>query len=81
MSSVADTGLEMFIQHGIPWFGKKALELGRYGASEVIRNPKVRRVVKKKAKNVASSLIDQVGDDLINVASDKLRPKGYKKGK
>ena len=33
MSSLADTGAEMFIQHGIPWLGKQAVKQGRYFTS------------------------------------------------
>ena len=81
MSTIGDTGAEMFIHHGIPFLGKKALELGRYAGSEFIRNPNVRKVIKNKAKNLTNKAIDNVGNELINIASDKLRPKGYKKGK
>ena len=27
----------MFVTHGVPWMGKKAVEMGRYGASELMR--------------------------------------------
>ena len=29
----------MLIQHGIPWLGKKAVEMGRYYGSDALRNP------------------------------------------
>ena len=30
----------MFVTHGVPWMGKKAVQMGRYGASELMRNEK-----------------------------------------
>ena len=30
----ASTGADLFLQHGIPWLGKKAVEMGRYYGSE-----------------------------------------------
>ena len=33
----------MFVHHGIPWLGKKAVEMGRYYGSEALRNPKLQK--------------------------------------
>ena len=41
MDTLASTGTDMLIQHGIPWLGKKAVEMGRYYGSEALRNPKL----------------------------------------
>ena len=32
VDTVGDQALELFIHHGIPWLGKKAVEQGRYFA-------------------------------------------------
>ena len=40
MDTVAGTALDMFVHHGLPWMGKKAVEMGRYYGSEALRNPK-----------------------------------------
>ena len=37
MDTLASTGTDMLIQHGIPWLGKKAVEMGRYYGSEALR--------------------------------------------
>ena len=29
MDTVAGTALDMFVHHGFPWMGKKAVEMGR----------------------------------------------------
>ena len=39
-SSVGNVAADILIQHGIPWLAKKTFEMGRYGASELMRNKK-----------------------------------------
>ena len=41
LGSAASTGADLFLQHGVPWLGKKAVEMGRYYGSEALRNPKI----------------------------------------
>ena len=41
MDTVAGTALDMVVHHGLPWMGKKAVEMGRYYGSEALRNPKL----------------------------------------
>ena len=43
LDTMASTGADMLIQHGIPWLGKKAVEMGRYYGSEALRNPKLQK--------------------------------------
>ena len=43
MDTVAGTALDAFVHHGLPWMGKKAVEMGRYYASEALRNPKLQK--------------------------------------
>ena len=43
MDTVAGTALDMFVHHGLPWMGKKAVEMGRYYGSEALRNPKLQK--------------------------------------
>jgi len=47
LSSVADTGLELFISKDILFLAKNGVEAGRYYASEAMRNP----ALQKKAIN------------------------------
>ena len=49
LDTVASTGADLLIHHGIPWLGHKAVEMGRYYGSEALRNPKIQ----KKAINYA----------------------------
>ena len=43
LDTVASTGADLLIEHGIPWLGKKAVEMGRYYGSEALRNPKFQK--------------------------------------
>ena len=84
MSSLADTGAELFIRHGIPWLGKQAVNQGRYFASEFLRQPKYQKKITDKAKQLSHKgldyAIDSLSKDLLNKASNKLRPKYMKSG-
>ena len=39
----AQPQIQAFVEHGLPWLGRKAVEMGRYGASEALRNKKLQR--------------------------------------
>ena len=41
MDTVAGTALDMFVHRGLPWMGKKAVEMERYYGSEALRNLKL----------------------------------------
>ena len=36
------TATDLFVHHGLPWIGKKAVEMGRYYGSEALRKPKLK---------------------------------------
>jgi len=43
LSSVADTGLDLFVSHGIPFLAKKGVEAGRHYVSQAMRNPALQK--------------------------------------
>lgn len=45
--TVVATAADAFVHHGIPWMAKKTVEIGRYGATELMRNENLQ----KKAVN------------------------------
>ena len=61
----------MFVEHGLPWLGRKAVEMGRYGASELMRNKKVQ----KKAVNYGISKLTPLIQDSVGTAMDQLSTK------
>ena len=47
----------MFVHHGIPWLGEKALEMGKYYGSEALRNPKLqKKAIDTLAKQICNIL-------------------------
>ena len=42
-AGILSTGADLLIEHGIPWLGKTAVEMGRYYGSEALRNPKFQK--------------------------------------
>ena len=71
MDTVAGRALDMFVHNGLPWMGKKAVEMGRYYCSEVLRNPKIQ----KKAIDRLNPMIQNVGSQALDQLSSKIRPR------
>ena len=63
------------IQHGIPWLGKKAVEMGRYYGSEALRNPKLQKKAIDYALDQLNPMIQNVGSQALDQLSTKIRPK------
>ena len=72
---VASTGADLLIEHGIPWLGKKAVEMGRYYGSEAMRNPKLQKKAIDYALDQLNPMIQNVGSQALNQLSTKIRPK------
>ena len=75
MSTAASTGADLLLEHGIPWLGKKAVEMGRYYGSEALRNPKIRKKALDLALYQLSPMIHNVGSQALDELSTKIRPK------
>ena len=73
--TVASTGADLLIQHGILWLGKKAVEMGRYYGSEALRNPKLQKKAIDYALDKLNPMIQNVGSQALNQLSTKIRPK------
>ena len=58
VDTVVGTAVDTFVEHGLPWMGRKAVEMGRYGESEALRNKKLQR----KAVNYGINII---GDEIL----------------
>ena len=75
MDSIASTGADLLIHHGIPWLGKKAVEMGRYYGSEALRNPKLQKKAIDYALDKLNPMIQNVGSQALDQLSTKIRPK------
>ena len=69
--TVVGTAVDGFVHHGLPWMGKKAVEMGRYGASELMRN----KNLQKKAVNYGINKLTPFIQDSVGSAMDELSTK------
>ena len=74
LDTVASTGADLLIHHGIPWLGHKAVEMGRYYGSEALRNPKIQKKAIDYALDKLNPMIQNVGSQALNQFSTKIRP-------
>ena len=75
MDTVAGTALDMFVHHGLPWMGKKAVEMERYYGSEALRNLKLLKKAIDYALDKLNPMIQNVGSQALDQLSTKIRPK------
>ena len=69
--TVVGTATDLFVEHALPWMGRKAVEMGRYGASELMRNKKLQR----KAVNYGINKFTPIIQDSLGTALDELSTK------
>ena len=69
--TVVGTAVDGFVNYGLPWMGKKAVEMGRYGASELMRN----KNLQKKAVNYGINKLTPFIQDSVGSAMDQLSTK------
>ena len=75
MDTVAGTALDAFVHHGLPWMGKKAVEMGRYYGSEALRNKKLQKKAIDYVLDKLNPMIQNVGSQALDQLSTKIRPK------
>ena len=63
----------MFVTHGVPWMGKKAVQMGRYGASELMRNEKFWKKAIDYTLDKLNPTIENVGSQALDQLPTKLR--------
>ena len=73
--TVVGTAVDGFVNYGLPWMGKKAVEMGRYYGSEALRNKKLQKKAIDYALDKLNPMIQNVGSQALNQLSTKIRPK------
>ena len=73
--TVVGTAAEAFTEHALPWLGKKAVEMGRYGASELMRNKKLQKKAVNYGINKMTPFIQDSVGSAMDQLSTKVRPK------
>ena len=69
------TATDLFVHHGLPWMGKKAVEMGRYYGSEMLRNPKLQKKAIDYTLDKLNPMIQNVGSQALDQLSTKIQPK------
>ena len=74
MTDVGGIAADALYHHGIPWLAKKTIEMGRYGASELLRDKKLqKKAVDYGMKKLTPFVYDTAGK-AIDQLSTKIRP-------
>ena len=74
MTDVGGIAADALYHHGIPWLAKKTVEMGRYGASELLRNPSLqKKAVNYGMKKLTPFVVDTAGKAMDQL-STKIRP-------
>ena len=73
-AGIGNTAAELFLTKGIPYLGKKAVEMGRYYTSEMLRDPKLQKKAIDYALDKLNPAIQNVGSQALNQLSTKIRP-------
>ena len=69
----------MFIHHGIPWMSKKTFEMGRYVASELMRNQNLqKKAINYRINKLTPSIQERVGSALDEMSTHVRPNKKYK---
>ena len=70
---------DAFIHYGVPWLTKKSVEMGRYGASELMRNKNLQKKAINYGINKLTPFIQESVGSALDEMSTKVRPnKKYK---
>ena len=73
--TVVGTAAEAFTEHALPWMGRKAVEMGRYGASELMRNKNLQKRAVSYGINKMTPFIQESVGSAMDQLSTKVRPK------
>ena len=74
MADVGGIAADALYHHGIPWLAKKTVEMGRYGASELMRNKNLQKKAVNYGMKKLSPFIEQTVGSAIDQLSTKVRP-------
>ena len=66
LDTAAGTATDLFVHHGLPWMGKKVVEMGRYYGSEALRNLKLQKKAIDYALDKLSPMIQNVGSQALD---------------
>ena len=74
MTDVGGIAADALYHHGIPWLAEETVEIGRYGASELIRNKNLQKKAVDYRMKKLSPFIEQTVGSAMDQLSTKVRP-------
>ena len=74
MTDVGGIAADALYHHGIPWLAKKTVEMGRYGASELMRNKNLQKKAVDYGMKKLTPFIEQTVGSAMDQLSTKVRP-------
>ena len=72
MTDVGGIAADALYHHGIPWLAKKTVEMGHYGASELMRNKNLQKKAVDYGMKKLSPFIEQTVGSAMDQLSTKL---------
>ena len=74
-TDIGGVAADAFIHYCVPWMAKKTIEMGRYGASKLMRNKKLQKKAINYGINKLTPFIHESVGSAIDELSTKVRPK------
>ena len=78
MTDVGGIAADALYHHGIPWLAEKAVEMGRYGASELLRKKNLQKKAVDYGMKKLTPFISDTAGKAMDQLSTKVRPKNKK---
>ena len=79
MTDLGGVAADALYHHGIPWLAKKTVEMGRYGASELLRDKNLQKKAVDYGMKKPTPFINSTASKAMDQLSTKIRPdKKYK---
>ena len=72
LDTAVGTATDLFVHHGLPWMGEKAVEMGRHYGSEALRNKKLQKKAIDYALDKLNPAIHNVGTQALDQLSAKI---------
>ena len=74
MTDVDGIAADALYHHGLPWLAKKTIEMGRYGAIELLRDKNLQKKAVDYGMKKLSPFINRTASKALDQLSTKVRP-------
>lgn len=63
---VVGTATDLFVEHGLPWMGKKPVEMVRYYGSDVLQNKNLQKKAINNGLKKLTPITENVGENALD---------------